>query len=103
MRWRPEVTRSGWGGCARGLLDGIPHRGRSRWGSSAAAAGSSVSGYGVEDAVVGYVMPTPVTYVAVLSACGKGKELLLGIQVHKRVLESGVSPNLRLENALVDM
>ncbi|KAL5221953.1 hypothetical protein ABZP36_026666 [Zizania latifolia] len=199
--------------CARVLVDRIPHRGRSRWASSAVAAGSSVSGYGPEDAVAGYVsmlaggvrpdaytfpsllkaaaaargaavggavhthvvkfgmesnahatsslivmyagrgdgaaaravldacpmrggtpilwnalisghnrsgwfelsccsfvdmvragaIPTPVTYVSVLSACGKGKDLLLGIQVHKRVLESGVLPNLRVENALVDM
>ncbi|OEL15102.1 putative pentatricopeptide repeat-containing protein, partial [Dichanthelium oligosanthes] len=47
--------------------------------------------------------PTPVTYVAVLSACAKGRDLLLGVQVHKRVLESGVLPDLKVENALVDM
>jgi pentatricopeptide repeat protein len=47
--------------------------------------------------------PTPVTYVSVLSACGKGGDLLLGVQVHKRVLESGVLPDLKVENALVDM
>ncbi|CAL4951930.1 unnamed protein product [Urochloa decumbens] len=47
--------------------------------------------------------PTAVTYVSVLSACGKGRDLLLGVQVHKRVLESGVLPDLKVENALVDM
>nr|CAB3472021.1 unnamed protein product [Digitaria exilis] len=46
---------------------------------------------------------TPVTYVSVLSACGKGRDLLLGLQVHKRVVESGVLPDLKVENALVDM
>ncbi|CAO2181105.1 unnamed protein product [Urochloa humidicola] len=47
--------------------------------------------------------PTAVTYVSVLSACGKGRDLLLGLQVHKRVVESGVLPDLKVENALVDM
>ncbi|KAF8704809.1 hypothetical protein HU200_031047 [Digitaria exilis] len=49
------------------------------------------------------VTSTPVTYVSVLSACGKGRDLLLGAQVHKRVVESGVLPDLKVENALVDM
>uniref|UniRef100_A0A0E0JES8 DYW domain-containing protein n=1 Tax=Oryza punctata TaxID=4537 RepID=A0A0E0JES8_ORYPU len=48
-------------------------------------------------------MATAVTYVSVLSACGKRKDLLLGMQVHKRVLESGVLPDQRVENVLVDM
>jgi pentatricopeptide repeat protein len=48
--------------------------------------------------------PTPVTYVSVLSACGKGtRDVLLGMQVHGRVVGSGVLPDLRVENALVDM
>jgi pentatricopeptide repeat protein len=48
--------------------------------------------------------PTPVTYVSVLSACGKGTgDVLLGMQVHGRVVGSGVLPDLRVENALVDM
>ncbi|PVH39407.1 hypothetical protein PAHAL_5G494400 [Panicum hallii] len=47
--------------------------------------------------------PTPVTYVSVLSACGKGRDLLLGVQVHKRVVESGVLPDLKVESALVGM
>ncbi|KAL5227820.1 hypothetical protein ABZP36_016085 [Zizania latifolia] len=151
--------------CARGLLDGIPHRERSRLGlvrrchgfirvwlwrggvrpdaytfppllkAAAAARGATVGGavhahvikFGMEsnahatsslivmsewfelsccslvDMVRAGAMPTPVTYVSMLSACRKGKDLLLGIQVHKRILESGVSPNLRLENAPVDM
>lgn len=55
------------------------------------------------DMVKAGATPTPVTYVSVLSACGKGGDLLLGVQVHKRVLESGVLPDLKVENALVDM
>ncbi|EAY72751.1 hypothetical protein OsI_00617 [Oryza sativa Indica Group] len=55
------------------------------------------------DMVRAGAMTTAVTYVSVLSACGKGKDLLLGMQVHKRVLESGVLPDQRVENALVDM
>jgi pentatricopeptide repeat protein len=48
--------------------------------------------------------PTPVTYVSVLSACGKGtRDVRLGMQVHGRVVGSGVLPDLRVENALVDM
>ncbi|GJN37321.1 hypothetical protein PR202_gb26259 [Eleusine coracana subsp. coracana] len=47
--------------------------------------------------------PTPVTYVSVLSACGKAKDALLGAQVHRRVLHSGALPDLRVGNALVDM
>ncbi|KAL6848084.1 hypothetical protein ACP4OV_022212 [Aristida adscensionis] len=55
------------------------------------------------DMVTVGVTPTPVTYVSVLSACGKGNELLLGMQVHKRLLQSGVLPDMAVENALVDM
>ncbi|KAG2586682.1 hypothetical protein PVAP13_5NG065962 [Panicum virgatum] len=47
--------------------------------------------------------PTPVTYVSVLSACGKGRDLLLGVQVHKRVVESGVLSDLKVDSALVGM
>ncbi|XBI16413.1 hypothetical protein VPH35_058671 [Triticum aestivum] len=42
-------------------------------------------------------------YITVLSACGKGNDVLLGMQLHKRVIESGVLPVLKVENALVDM
>ncbi|XP_006643820.1 pentatricopeptide repeat-containing protein At2g29760, chloroplastic-like [Oryza brachyantha] len=55
------------------------------------------------DMVRSGAMATAITYVSLLSACGKGNNLLLGMQVHKRVLESGVLPELRVENALVDM
>jgi pentatricopeptide repeat protein len=49
------------------------------------------------------VAPTPVTYITVLSACGKGNDILLGMQVHKCIVESGMLPDLKVENALVDM
>uniref|UniRef100_A0A453EA96 DYW domain-containing protein n=5 Tax=Aegilops tauschii subsp. strangulata TaxID=200361 RepID=A0A453EA96_AEGTS len=49
------------------------------------------------------VVATPVTYITVLSACGKGNDVLLGMQLHKRIIESGVLPDLKVENALVDM
>ncbi|CAO2205399.1 unnamed protein product [Urochloa humidicola] len=55
------------------------------------------------DMLTNGAVPTAVTYVSVLSACGKGRDLLLGAQVHKRVVDSGVLPDLKVENALVDM
>ncbi|KAM0829048.1 hypothetical protein ACQ4PT_067132 [Festuca glaucescens] len=55
------------------------------------------------DMVRAGVARTPVTYITVLSACGKGNDILLGMQLHKCVLESGVLPDLKVENALVDM
>ncbi|TVU21554.1 hypothetical protein EJB05_31198, partial [Eragrostis curvula] len=56
------------------------------------------------DMVRAGVAPTAVTYVSVLSACGKGGDALLGMQVHKRVLASGALPaDLKVGNALVDM
>uniref|UniRef100_A0A0D9UXF3 DYW domain-containing protein n=1 Tax=Leersia perrieri TaxID=77586 RepID=A0A0D9UXF3_9ORYZ len=55
------------------------------------------------DMVRAGAMATPVTYVSVISACGKGKDLLLGMQVHKRVVGCGMFPDLRVGNALVDM
>ncbi|XP_037409520.1 putative pentatricopeptide repeat-containing protein At3g15930 [Triticum dicoccoides] len=55
------------------------------------------------DMVRAGVVATPVTYITVLSACGKGNDVLLGMQLHKRVIESGVLPDLKVENALVDM
>ncbi|KAL6627326.1 hypothetical protein ACP70R_031052 [Stipagrostis hirtigluma subsp. patula] len=55
------------------------------------------------DMVRAGVTPTPATYVSVLSACGKGRDVLLGMQVHKRLVQSGVLPDLAVGNALVDM
>lgn len=55
------------------------------------------------DMVRAGVVATPVTYITVLSACGKGNDVLLGMQLHKRIIESGVLPDLKVENALVDM
>ncbi|KAM3328893.1 hypothetical protein ACQJBY_026162 [Aegilops geniculata] len=55
------------------------------------------------DMVRAGVVPTLVTYITVLSACGKGNDVLLGMQLHKRIIESGVLPDLKVENALVDM
>ncbi|KAM3347558.1 hypothetical protein ACQJBY_021481 [Aegilops geniculata] len=55
------------------------------------------------DMVRAGVVPTPVTYITVLSACGKGNDVLLGMQLHRRIIESGVLPDLKVENALVDM
>ncbi|CAM0879950.1 unnamed protein product [Alopecurus aequalis] len=49
------------------------------------------------------VIPTPVTYISVLSACGRDNGILLGMQVHKCIVESGMLPDLKVENALVDM
>ncbi|XP_037411931.1 pentatricopeptide repeat-containing protein At2g29760, chloroplastic-like [Triticum dicoccoides] len=56
-----------------------------------------------QDMVRAGIVPTPVTYITVLSACGKGNDVLLGMQLHKRIIESGVLPDLKVENALVDM
>ncbi|VAH58308.1 unnamed protein product [Triticum turgidum subsp. durum] len=55
------------------------------------------------DMVRAGIVATPVTYITVLSACGQGNDVLLGMQLHKRVIESGVLPDLKVENALVDM
>jgi pentatricopeptide repeat protein len=55
------------------------------------------------DMVRAGVALTPVTFVAVLSACGKTRDALLGAQLHKRVLDSGLLPDLKVGNALVDM
>lgn len=49
------------------------------------------------------MVPTPVTYITVLSACGKDKYIWLGMQVHKCVVASGVLPDLKVGNALIDM
>ena len=49
------------------------------------------------------VVPTPVTYITVLSACGGENDILLGMQVHKCIVESGMLPDIKVENALVDM
>jgi pentatricopeptide repeat protein len=55
------------------------------------------------DMVRAGVAPTPVTFVAVLSACGKARDALLGAQLHKRSLDRGLLPDLKVGNALVDM
>ncbi|KAM6602300.1 hypothetical protein CsatA_021909 [Cannabis sativa] len=49
------------------------------------------------------VLPTSVTFSLVLSACSKLKDLDNGKQVHRYLKESGIVPNLVLENALMDM
>lgn len=49
------------------------------------------------------IVPTGVTYNSVLSASGEGNGILLGMQVQKCILESRMLPDLKVENALVDM
>ncbi|XP_020097183.1 putative pentatricopeptide repeat-containing protein At3g15930 [Ananas comosus] len=55
------------------------------------------------DMVKQCVSPTAITYISVISACAKLRDLDFGIQVHKHIKESGTLPNLKIENALVDM
>ncbi|THU52351.1 hypothetical protein C4D60_Mb10t03100 [Musa balbisiana] len=49
------------------------------------------------------VMPTATTYVLVLSACAKMKGLECGRQIHGRLMNGNLLPDLRLENALIEM
>ncbi|XP_008785475.1 putative pentatricopeptide repeat-containing protein At3g15930 [Phoenix dactylifera] len=49
------------------------------------------------------VPPTPVTYISVLSACARSKHLEYGARIHGVIKESGMLPNLKIENALIDM
>ncbi|URE46447.1 PPR repeat [Musa troglodytarum] len=49
------------------------------------------------------VMPTATTYVLVLSACAKMKGLECGRQIHRRLMNANLLPDLRLENALIEM
>ncbi|KAI4965039.1 hypothetical protein ZWY2020_057624 [Hordeum vulgare] len=44
------------------------------------------------------VVATPVTYITVLSACGKGNDVLLGMQLHKRIIESGCCLTSRIQH-----
>ncbi|CAL9771851.1 unnamed protein product [Musa acuminata subsp. burmannicoides] len=49
------------------------------------------------------VMPTATTYVLVLSACAKMKGSECGRQIHGRLMNGNLLPDLRLENALIEM
>ncbi|CAN6442049.1 unnamed protein product [Victoria cruziana] len=49
------------------------------------------------------VMPTPVTFVSVVSACTKSRDLTWGRRIHQCIEESDIELNLILENALLDM
>ncbi|KAJ0075444.1 hypothetical protein Patl1_34591 [Pistacia atlantica] len=49
------------------------------------------------------LLSTSVTFVLVLSACAKLKDLDVGKRVHRYVKECNIEPNLILENALIDM
>lgn len=49
------------------------------------------------------LMPNSVTCISVLSACAKLKDLELGVQVHLHAEEQGMLPDLKLENALINL
>ncbi|KAF8704811.1 hypothetical protein HU200_031049 [Digitaria exilis] len=87
VRWSP-LTRPA--AAARGLLDAC--------GQAVRGVVALVRGHG-EFRLHAHA----VTYVSVLSACRKGRDWLLGLQVHRRVVERGVLPDLKVESALVDM
>uniref|UniRef100_A0ACD5VPD1 Uncharacterized protein n=1 Tax=Avena sativa TaxID=4498 RepID=A0ACD5VPD1_AVESA len=98
------------GATARALLDAWPARGRGTpvvWNALIAGHKRSrqfrLSCCSFVDMVKAGVMLTPVTYMMVLSACGKCSDILLGMQVHKCIVESGMLPDLKVENALIDM
>jgi hypothetical protein len=58
------------------------------------------------DVVRAGVLPTTVTYRLTsrrCQVCGKGNGILLRMQVHKCIMESGMLPDLKVENTLVDM
>ncbi|GAV75449.1 PPR domain-containing protein/PPR_2 domain-containing protein/DYW_deaminase domain-containing protein [Cephalotus follicularis] len=49
------------------------------------------------------VLPSSVTFVSVLSACSKLKNLETGMRLHNYFKECKIEPNLILENAMIDM
>ncbi|KAL9350890.1 hypothetical protein Peur_058145 [Populus x canadensis] len=49
------------------------------------------------------ILPTSVTFVSVLSACSKLKDLECGKRVQKYIRNGVVEVNLKVENALIDM
>uniref|UniRef100_A0ACD5VFF2 Uncharacterized protein n=1 Tax=Avena sativa TaxID=4498 RepID=A0ACD5VFF2_AVESA len=95
---------------ARALLDAWP----ARCGGSPVMWNALISGHkrsrqfrlscgSFVDMMKAGAVPTPVTYMTVLPACGKCNDVLLGMQVHKCIIESGMLADLKVENALVDM
>ncbi|XP_072998967.1 putative pentatricopeptide repeat-containing protein At3g15930 isoform X1 [Typha latifolia] len=55
------------------------------------------------DMVRDSVVPTVASYLSVLSACKELKDLDFGMQVHKLIEDSGMLPDPKLENALINM
>ncbi|KAG6498745.1 hypothetical protein ZIOFF_038467 [Zingiber officinale] len=49
------------------------------------------------------VRPNGITYISVLSACAKMRNLDCGKQIHQCVITSSHLPELRLQNALIEM
>ncbi|KAJ3694180.1 hypothetical protein LUZ60_009660 [Juncus effusus] len=50
-----------------------------------------------------HLVPSILTYISVLSACIKLKDLEFGVQIHLNLEEIKMLPNLRLENKLLEM
>lgn len=56
-----------------------------------------------EGMVKASAIPTPVTYISVLSTCARLKDLEYGARIHGIIKESMILPNLKIENALIAM
>ncbi|XP_057427502.1 pentatricopeptide repeat-containing protein At2g37310 [Lotus japonicus] len=95
-------------GLARKVFDGMPERDTVSWNSM--IGGYSQCGFYeeckrlyMEMLSVGSVVPDGVTIVSVMQACGQSKDLVLGMEVHGFVNESGIEVDLPLCNAVIAM
>ena len=49
------------------------------------------------------VTPSAPIFIGVLAACGKRQALQMGQRLHQRIIDMGLLPHIRLENALLNM
>ncbi|CAL0299560.1 unnamed protein product [Lupinus luteus] len=93
---------------ARKVFDEMPERDIVSWNSM--IAGYSQTGFYdeckrlyIEMLSVAGVVPNAVTIVSVMQACGQSKDLVLGMDVHRLVNESGIEMDVSLCNAVISM
>ncbi|XP_057842699.2 pentatricopeptide repeat-containing protein At2g13600 isoform X2 [Cryptomeria japonica] len=92
---------------ARKLFDGMPQKDVVSW--TAMIAGYTQNGF-VEIALEAFkqmllagVKPASTTFTSILSACAKMGALGQGAVIHKSIIEEGISSEVEIANALVDM
>jgi pentatricopeptide repeat protein len=49
------------------------------------------------------IKPDEISFILALQACGRAVSLKQGKQVHEEVIKSGILPNIKVENTLMDM